>query len=511
VTWVEIKQFDQTGLNTDQPTRALPLNTITSASNIGFKNGKLAKLLGYDTVYGTPTVAPYHLQHAVTADNDPWVIYCGLNDVYSYYSNTHTKITRTLSTYAATKNNDWTSTVLGGIVIINEGANVPQYTTNYAVEFQNLPNWPSSWTCASIRSFREFLVAMDMMEGGIQYPQKLRWSHPSDPGSLPSSWDETDTTKDAGYKSFAETPGIMIDCLPMGSMNVVYKSDSAYAMQYIGGQFVFSFNKLFDIGLVGRNAVCEFEGKHCFVSDDDIYVHSGGTPISITYKRLRDHIFGEIDQNYRDRIRVVADKNRQKIWIFIPTNGTGWLNEAYIWSWRDNTWENWDDLPNLTCASVGGEVDSSQTWDADSGTWDSDNTVWNSSLAVSSQVLLGSALNTKLYQGNYLNQAEGVNFTAEAQRTGLDFGDPNSIKLVRKLRPHFNDMTDGTQVTISVGSQEYPDKAVTWSDHTYTIGSSNEIWPLVRGRYLAWKVSMTANDAMELESLEFDVIKNGSY
>lgn len=510
MAWVEIRNFDQIGLISDQPARSLPINAITSITNVGFSNGKLTKLLGYDTVYGTPTVAPYHLQHTVTAEGFPWVIYCGLNDVYTFYSNTHTKITRTLSAYAATSNNSWTSTILGGIAIVNEDVNVPQYTTSPTTQLQNLTNWASSWTCASIRSFREFLVALDMTEGGTNYPQKLRWSHPADPGSVPSSWDETDTTKDAGTKAFSETPGILIDQLPMGSMNVIYKSDSAYAMQYVGGQFVFSFNKLFDIGIMGRNCVAEVEGQHIFMAETDIYIHSGGRPQSLLHKKIRDEIFSNMDHAYRQRCRVFADTNNKQVWFLIPTNGTGWLDTAWIWNWRENTWGKMS-IPNLTSISVGGEVDSSQAWDSDTSTWDSDNTVWSNIRNVAAQVLLGSALNTKLYQGNYLYQAEGVNFTAEAERVGIDFGDPNSIKVIKKVRPHFVGMTNGTQVTVSIGKQDTPEGTVTWSDHTYTIGQENEIWPLVRGRYIAWKASMSANDTMELESLEMDVVKNGIY
>ena len=127
MSWVEIENFDQSGINSDMSPRALPINAVTSVTNMNFQNGKLMKVLGYSTVYGTPTVAPYHLQSVVTAEGYPWLIYCGLADVYTYYNETHTKVTRTLSTYAATKNNDWTSTVLGGIPIINEGINPPQY------------------------------------------------------------------------------------------------------------------------------------------------------------------------------------------------------------------------------------------------------------------------------------------------------------------------------------------------------------------------------------------------
>lgn len=510
MTWIEVKQFDQVGLISDQPARSLPLNTVTSITNTGFKDGKIAKVLGYASAYGTPTVAPYHIQHTVTADGDPWVIYAGLADVYTYYANTHTKITRTLTAYAATADNVWTSSILGGIAILNDGVDVPQYTANATTQLTSLTAWPSTWTCASLRSFREFLVAIDMTEGGVNYPQKLRWSHPADPGSLPSSWDETDTTKDAGYKAFSETPGILLDSMPMGAVNVVYKSDSAYAMQYIGGQYVFSFNKLFDEGIVGRNAIGEVNGSHVIVTPNDILMHTGSNPQSLLHKKLRNEIYNSITQTHRHRIRVAVDRNKYQVWVCIPTDGTGWLDTAWIWNWRDNTWAKMA-LPAATCISVGGGVGASMLWSEASLTWDAITGVWNDTRGVTSQVLLGSASNTKLYAMNSGNQFDGSNFTNEVQRTGIDFGDANSIKVIRKLRPHFNGMTNGTQVTISVGSQEYPDSAVTWKDMTYTIGTTKEVWPLVRGRYLAWKASMSANDAMELESLEFDVVKNGMY
>lgn len=510
MAWIELKEFDMGGVNTDLAPRSLPLSSVTGITNVGFSNGKITKLLGYTTVYGTPTVAPYHLQHIINTEGEPWVIYCGLNDIYSYYANTHTKITRTLSAYAAQSNNDWSSTVLGGIVVVNDGSNLPQFTVSPTDQLANLTNWPASWSCKTIRAYREFLIALDMTEGGSDFPQKLRWSDAAVPGSVPSSWSATDPTKLAGTKYFAETPGVLIDCLPMGSANVVYKSDSAYVMQFVGGAYKFTFNKIFDIGIIGRNCVAEVEGQHVFMSYNDIYIHNGGKPQSLLHKKLRGEIFDSMDSAYRGRSRVVADTSRKQVWFMIPTNGTGWLDTAWIWNWRDNTWGKME-LPNLTCVSVGGEVGASQAWDIDTGTWDSDNTFWNNIQNVSAQLLIGSALNTKLYQGNYLYQAEGVNYTSEVERTGIDFGDSNSIKVVRKVRPHFNNMTAGTQVTISVGSQEFSDSTPVWKDMTYTIGSTQEVWPLVRGRYISWKASMSANDAMELESLEFDVVKNGSY
>lgn len=509
MTWITIKDFEPTGYNSDLPAHSLPPGAITSFSNMHFNNGKLAKLLGYGNIYGTPTVPPYHLQHAYISDDDPWLVYAGLADVYSVYGGTHIKITRTLSAYGTTATNAWTSNVLGGILLLNNGVDVPQFTTLYNIGLQNLTNWPTSWTAQSVRTFREFILALNTTEGTNDYPQVLRWSHPADPGSLPASWDDTNPIYDAGKKPFSETSGTLIDSLPMGAINMVYKSDSAYTMQYVGGQFVFAFNKAFDTGLMSRNAVTEIDGRHVVLTQDDIIIHGGSDPQSIVHRKLRNEIFDSIDSGYRGRCRIVADRNKRQLWVMLPTSGNGWLNTAYLWNWKDNTWGK-QDLPNITAATVGAELSSTTVWDSDSESWDIDNTPWNSALAAASQLILASAANTKLYQGNFSNQFDGANFTATAQRVGLDFG-TNQIKFVRTLRPRFVGTTAGTTITFGIGRSDDPEDAVEWTDKTFIVGTDREMFPLVRGRYISWRLSVTADAVVALEALDFDIELDGEY
>ena len=53
-------------------------------------------------------------------------------------------------------------------------------------------------------------------------------------------------------------------------------------MDFIGGNDVFSFNRVFDkVGLINSNAVVEAEGRHYCFGLDDIYTHDGTSKISI--------------------------------------------------------------------------------------------------------------------------------------------------------------------------------------------------------------------------------------
>src|SRR5258706_476813 len=78
-----------------------------------------------------------------------------------------------------------------------------------------------------IRSFGPYLLALNVTKGANIYPHMVKWGHPADPGSVPSSWDETDETKDTGEKDLPDvTAGVIQDGLPLQGNFYVYKEGS---------------------------------------------------------------------------------------------------------------------------------------------------------------------------------------------------------------------------------------------------------------------------------------------
>jgi hypothetical protein len=106
-----------------------------------------------------------------------------------------------------------------------------------------------------IRAFGPFLVAINLTISGTQFPHRLRWSHPAAPGSLPTSWDVTDPTVDAGEIDFPDVQsGLLTDILPLGPTMFVYKDSSVWKMRFTGGQQIFDFGQsawLNTAGLLG--------------------------------------------------------------------------------------------------------------------------------------------------------------------------------------------------------------------------------------------------------------------
>ena len=121
------------------------------------------------------------------------------------------------------------------------------------------------------------MVAMDVTKSGIRDKRLVKWSHPAPAGSFPTSWDETDTTKDTGEVHLGETEGAILDSLTLRDVNLIYKDDSIHGMQHVGGIGIFRFFQIFgEYGALGKNCVVQFEaGKHLVFGRDDVFVHDG--------------------------------------------------------------------------------------------------------------------------------------------------------------------------------------------------------------------------------------------
>jgi len=225
----QITVLNPTGINRDIDSYELPETQWSDGNNIQFDNDKTAKVLGQQQVFGTPTVAPYWLLPFNTTTTDYW-LYPSLTKIYrvstSGITTTHSDITRTSGgDYSATAAKGWNGGVLGGVAILNNGVDDPQMLGSASSACADLTNWPASTSCQVIRPFKRFLVALDTTESGTRYPFRVKWSHPAEGGTVPTTWDPADATKDAGYVDLSQSNGYVIDCLPLGDVNIIYKED----------------------------------------------------------------------------------------------------------------------------------------------------------------------------------------------------------------------------------------------------------------------------------------------
>ena len=117
--------------------------------------------------------------------------------------------------------------------------------------------------------------------------------------------------------------------------------------------------------------------------------------------------------------------------------------------------------------------------------------------------------NTKVYQGDSTNQADGTNITAFVERTGLVPKDLHNRYQLRNIYPEIEG-TNGGVVNVYVGSQNAIDETVTYSSAIpFTIGTDYRINCNVEGRLLAVKFESTTDIEWKLHGYQLDVELRG--
>jgi hypothetical protein len=380
---VQVKDVGKIGVNRDLSSSELPINAWTDCQNIRFIDGSAYQFYGHGEVFAGTVVEPYHVLPVSVSGVRNW-IYAGANKVYQVNATggvvTHTNITRQTAlvdvNYAATKNS-WTSSVLGGIVLLNNGVDAPQMWAGTG-KCAALTAWPASTTCAVMRSYKNSLIALNVTKSGTSYPYMVKWSHPADPGTVPVTWDTADATKDAGEVDLAEGYDSIVDGLALRDSFVIYKQQSVWRMDYTGGVFVYKFSKVLGTsGAMNRNCITEIDGQHFVLTADDVVIHDGNQAVSVLDKQTRRFLFSNIDTALYGQCFVFKNPYMNEVFVCYPSAGATSCNQAMVWNWVDKT-ISFREIPNLNHAQSGA-LDSglSQTFDSDSSPFDSDITAFN--------------------------------------------------------------------------------------------------------------------------------------
>lgn len=519
---VSVPVIGKNGLIQDAPIGDLPPDVFTYSENVRFRDGMAELMYGHSELSdnGVSGFSPTHLVYNKDALDAHWLMF---GDTKAYTSNqgvaSWSDVTRASGDYSTTgggfKTADrWVSTVLSGLVVATNNLDVPQAwpSPSSIVKLIDLANWTADTSCKSIRAHKNFLIALNITEYNAgtftvsAYNQhRVLWSHPAEPGAVPSSWDVTDTTKDAGWVDL-DGPDHVIDGGSMRDLFVIYKERSTFLMQYIGGQFIWRFTKAFnDSGILAQNCWTEVNGQHVVLTASDLIIHDGFQAKSILNGKYRRWLFQNIETTEVEKCFLVKQWYFNEVWVCFPSQGATWCDKALVWNYVDNTF-SLRDLPDVSYAGLGPADDAADsTWNNDTQVWDADNAGWGSNEFTPDlqRVVLATPVTDQLFLADSTTKFDGTAINGTLERTGLTFGQPDKFKFVRGVRPRF--YGNGNDVTITLGSQDELHGAVTWGTaQTFSIGSQYKSDHLVSGRYIAFKIESTS-DYWRLESLDFDI------
>jgi len=505
-------------------------------------------------------------------------------------------ITRSSGAYSATAAENWTSTIIGGVLVLTNNFDKPQYwalTDGVPLSstlMQDLSYWPSltllngaitsttstsditvdstddfptsgtftvdsediSYTgktsttftgisraqngttgathldnapafvnvyCKSIRAFRSFLVALNINRGGVSYPRVVKWSTEAGIQDVPSSWNETTSTVDAGEYELADTKGDIQDGLQLRDTFMIYKEDATYSMSFVGTPFIFSFRQLSPtIGAIAKNCVAEFDGGHAIFGKGNFYINDGQRLKPILPQKLKEYVFTTLDGARVSECFVAADYGRTEILFCFTADGapTNQPNKAIVWNYITNTFCI-RDLPDVAHMGYGnvGNPTTATTWADTTTYWNTIDGPWTMSYDLQDKVLLfADPSNTKLYRDRSGNKEDTSNMSSYVERTGLSLDeqgrpDQTSVKHISSIWPKMSTSSTNT-VNVYLGTQMSTQDGVTWGDPVvFDPDTQSKVSVRGTGKLYAVKFESTTDMEWELDGYTIEVKSAG--
>lgn len=527
-----VRSLGSLGIIRDINPYDLPPPALSSGNNVRFEDGKITRQPSFREIQALTPTDPRHIfTIRIPGVSDKIGVACDDGKIYTYLNETEDEVTPVSGTVASSTL-PYSHTLHAGVSYLNRSDRVPLYYAALSTDYAALTNWDTNDRCKSMRSFKDYLIALNVSKSGVSYPTMVKWSDTTLYGAVPGSWDETDPTTNAGENTLAEANTAIVDGAPLRNAFIIYTTYQAFMMTESGNLDVFNFRKLFDNrGLINMNCVVEVQGLHYCFGFNDIYVHDGSSYRSIIEGRDKDFVFGNLSYQDTRVCFVKHDPNRNEV-IFGYQSGdedcnfsnATEANKKAVYNYVSDTW-SFGDFPNVV-GMTEANVDNFRTYAQVSTGYDvTGGTYYELETGESQhQFTAGPALDTvvtaaRLY--GYDPIVEGLlpyplsteaNSDAFAARIGIDLDETGSelraYKVIKSIYPQLHDYGLGG-ISFQFAGTEYGENpvnysaAIPWTEGQYKVDTREG------GRYLAWKITCDANTDFRFSGFDADIVQTG--
>lgn len=514
-----LNNIGQQGLAVDPKPWSLPAEFITAGKNFRVFAGAIETGRGSALTSTAPVSfnAGYIFKVGSTSGNF-WIV-CGRTAVYVFDGTTWTDIS-SIAGYGGLTINDelrWSGCMLGQIPIVNNPQSRPEYwapqslvTDLQSLQFDPVNTFDAVGIKARImRSHKNFLFALNLIESGVDFPDSYRWSHPADINGLPPTWDETDDAFLAGKAALGGDGGQIIDGKSLRDAFCIYSENSIDILDFTNDEFVWRRRELSStLGLLARNCIAEVKGVHFFLSNGDIVRNDGNRIDSIAHNRIRTLLRDQIDADNYERSFAVKNDSRKEVWFCFPGVGSTYPDFAYIYNWRDDSWaiKELDAAP--ASADQGSFTGEPTNWDAQTDTYNSINRVWNSSgVSVIDTTILG--VNPVASTVHILDPKGASDNDIDFQITRTDFplDGHKQVTTITRVYPHIEGNGD---ISVRFGSQDYPGAAVRWKPAViFNPATDRKIDVRTTGELHAWEFTSVGQNRLSMSGMTIEYAKAG--
>jgi len=495
------------GIASDTPAHMLGPDFYSTGRNVHFRKGIAGRAGGSREVYGTLPVDVMHLRNARVGQTNFWLVF-GADEVHALETSNSDDVTPIAGLQSIVQPWQYASTLLNGVPVFTNGLDAPQFWPGTVVDpFEELPDWPAATICKSIAAFKYHLFALDIDGPAGHFESQILWSDAAEPGTVPALWTPA-ADNEAGDAELGDTPGPVFQGVLLRGSLLLYKRSSTYAVDYVGGNEVFSVRPLFSSsGALTRHAACDINGQHFVVTDGDIILTDGTSRRSVGQARMREFLFAQLDQDNYENVFTVLHRGKGEVWTCFPETGHQYCTKALVYDIANDAL-GVRDLDDVTCAEIGIVNDTApdESWDADAQAWDDDNSYWNQanySLAVESLVLGFDDV------AEMQDTDDNVTRDASIGRYDLTFGESERVKFLRSI--HVRSQPGAGSLYVRAGGRMSPTDTIQWSAERELVEPDQRVNMHVRGRYISVEVRSEGDDAWTIAGLDLEAEMRGYF
>lgn len=535
---VPVRALASKGILKDPSPYELDLDAWSGGVNVIFQDGKVERAPVWRSVIDPlPSQPIFTSSYRSALGFDTVLVACANGRLFNALSGVTSEVTPTGFTQQ-TSYRAWNSTQCAGVNYINRPTDVPYFFGPSSSIYAPQPSWDSTWTCRSLRSFQDYMIALNVTKAGVQYPNMVKWSDNVLQGLPPGSWDSTDPDTNAGENPLADLDSQIVDGAALKSIFVVYSETQVWAMEAVTGNDVFDFYRIFsEGGLIAPNCVVEVEGLHYVFGVNDIYRHDGVTKQSLADQRVRKYIFRNLNTQMTEGCFAIFMPDLKGVMFgyasgdpdVVYSQTAGYCNRGAFYSIPGDTW-TFVDLPNIGCPTLTNlysqltwaTVGDDRTWFNTGGSWWDQSSGFDLHTVAPSAALSGKVTSDRLIAYDFMNKGTlafpylaELNPTPYVERTGLDLsqlgGQIQQYKRVRRMFPLVNSFGINSPLSIKWGGAEAPTATPNWGPSlTFDPSTQYKIDASKGGRFLAFNFSMPFPADFEFAGFDLDIVPVGT-
>lgn len=163
-------------------------------------------------------------------------------------------------------------------------------------------------------------------------PRLVQWSDREDN----TTWTPL-ATNEAGDIEL-QTQGFIECAERVQGQSIILTDQDAHAATYIGGQFVYSFERVGTAcGVIGPMASVSVQAGAFWMGDKNFYMYNGGQVQELP-SDVDDYVFSGINRSQRSKICAVSNKQYNEIWWFYPSGDSIECDSYVTYNYRENIW-----------------------------------------------------------------------------------------------------------------------------------------------------------------------------